>query len=340
MMNIPLKQVSVWNNVTREVLERDIIPRYEPAILKGYVDDWPSVKAADVSEKSVCKYLTNQYVGGNVRFARLAAKYDGLFTYNEDMTGFNFKREVAPLERFLQEVFNNSQQDGRETLALQSALISDYFPEFTKENTFDLFDEAAPPRIWIGNNAVVAAHFDDAENIACVVSGKRRFTLFPPNQIDNLYPGPIDFTPAGAQVSLVDFAKPDFKQFPKFKAALSQALVADLTPGDAIYIPSLWWHHVHSYGGFNILVNYWSGGSIAGKAKPVPLDAMLMAMLAIRDLPQEQKHAWQEFFNYYIFSEQSSKNNHIPEHALGILANLNSKQQKDLRNWLMGQLKP
>lgn len=338
-MNSPLKQVAVWHNVTRDILERDIVPRFEPAILKGYAKHWPAVKAAQKSEKSVCDYLTKNYIGGDVRFARLAAKHKGVFSYNDDMTGFNFTREVGALDRFLTNVYNNSQQSNAETLALQSALVSDYFPEFTKDNAFDLFDNTAKPRIWIGNNAVVSAHFDDAENIACVVSGKRRFTLFPPEQVENLYPGPLDFTPAGAQVSLVDFAVPDFEKYPKFKKALSHALVAELEPGDALYLPSLWWHHVQAYGGFNILVNYWSGGSISGESKPVPLDAMLMAILAIRDLPQDQKNAWQYFFNYYVFSPQGEKNKHIPKHALGILSTLTEKHHKDLRSWLTSQLK-
>ncbi|MCW8832044.1 MAG: cupin-like domain-containing protein [Colwellia sp.] len=338
-MNIPLKQVSTWHDVNREIFERDIVPRYEPAILKNHVAKWPSVISAKQSEKSICDYLTKQYAGGNVRFARLAAKHHGIFSYNEDITGFNFTREVGPLGVFLAEVYNNSKQKGSDTLALQSALISDYFPQFSQDNTLELFDKKASPRIWIGNDAVVSAHFDDAENIACVVSGKRRFTLFPPNQIDNLYAGPIDFTPAGAQVSLVDFSNPDFAKFPKFRNALSHALVAELEPGDALYLPSLWWHHVQAYGGVNILVNYWCGGSIASRAKPAPLDAMLMAILAIRELPQDQKNAWQDFFNYYIFSQQNEKNAHIPEHALGILGNLSSKHHKDLRNWLITQLK-
>jgi hypothetical protein len=337
-MQTPLKTVAIWENVTREVLENDIVPRYEPAILKGYVKGWPIVKSAKESDEAVCDYLTSHYIGGNVRFARLAAEHNGVFTYNEDMTGFNFKREDGPLEKFLQEVYKNSKEH-TETLALQSALIKDYFPDFEQNNTFDLFENSVKPRIWIGNNAVVSAHFDDAENIACVVSGKRRFTLFPPEQIENLYPGPIDFTPAGAQVSLVDFAQPDFVKYPKFNQALSHALVAELEPGDALYIPSLWWHHVQAYGGVNILVNYWSGGSIAGDKKPLPLDALLMAITAIRDLPQDQKNAWQEFFNYYVFSDQTHKNKHFPAHALGILGDLTDKHQKDLRKWLISQLK-
>ena len=34
-------------------------------------------------------------------------------------------------------------------------------------------------------------------------------------------------------------------------------MVADLQPGDALYIPSLWWHHVESIGVLNTMVNYW-----------------------------------------------------------------------------------
>ena len=100
------------------------------------------------------------------------------------------------------------------------------------------------PRIWLGNTITVPAHFDDANNIACVIAGRRRFTLFPPDQIGNLYIGPVDFAPTGAPISLVDFSAPDFERFPRFHAAVAHAFVAELGPGDAIFIPPLWWHHV------------------------------------------------------------------------------------------------
>ncbi len=337
-MHKELKPVAIWHNVTREILERDIVPLYEPAILKGYVDHWPVVKEAKQSDQQVCDYLTKLYAGGNVRFARLSSKFNGVFSYNEAMNGFNFKREVGELGPFLQEVLANSQQECTDTLALQSALLADYFPNFNQDNPFKLFDENAKPRIWVGNQSVVATHYDDAENVACLISGKRRFTLFPPNQIDNLYLGPIDFTPAGAQVSFVDFSQPDFKKYPRFKTALEHALVAELEPGDALYLPSLWWHHVQALAGFNVLVNYWSGGSIAGNSKPSPLDNMLMSMLTIRDLPQDQKDAWQSFFDYYVFSEQKNKYDHIPEKARGILGGFSKKQKSDLQDWLIKQL--
>ena len=41
--------------------------------------------------------------------------------------------------------------------------------------------------------------------------------------------------------------------------AQRHAQVAELAPGDAIYIPPMWWHHVRADGALNILVNYWFG---------------------------------------------------------------------------------
>ena len=61
--------------------------------------------------------------------------------------------------------------------------------------------------------------------------------LFPPDQFRNLYLGPIDNTPAGRAVSMVDFHAPDFNAYPRFREALRHALVAELAPGDAIFIP-------------------------------------------------------------------------------------------------------
>ena len=74
------------------------------------------------------------------------------------------------------------------------------------------------PRIWLGNAITTPTHLDEWNNIGCVVAGRRRFTLFPPEQIANLYIGPLDFAPTGAPMSLVSLHEPDFERFPRFRA--------------------------------------------------------------------------------------------------------------------------
>lgn len=339
MSKTPMTEITSWHNVTPEIFANEILPLHKPAILRGLVNHWPAVRQGQKSVDDLYQYFSAIYVGGDIQFARIPPAEKGRFFYNNKMTDFNFKREVGPLDQFFREVLSNSIDSNADTLALQSAPIADYFPDFEKQNPFQFFSKDVPPRIWIGNNAIVSAHYDDSENIACVVSGKRIFTLFPPEQIDNLYVGPMDFTPAGAQLSLVDFDQPDFDKHPKFQQALENAMVAELQPGDAIYIPILWWHHVKSLGGVNVLVNYWEGGSINGTTKPVPADTILMAMLSIRDLPLEQKKTWKALFDYYIFSDQQQKYDHIPAHVRGILEPLNDQARRGIKNYLKKQLK-
>jgi hypothetical protein len=334
-----LNKIDTWHNVTPDVFTKEILPLHKPAVLKGLINDWPVVKQANNSVEDLYQYFSNLYIGGDIQFARIPPEEKGRFFYNKDMSDFNFKREVGPLDAFFRDVLANSQDSNADTLALQSAPVADYFPDFEKENPFVFFAKSVPPRIWIGNDAIVSAHYDDSENIACVVSGKRVFTLFPPEQIENLYVGPMDFTPAGAQLSLVDFNEPDFEKHPKFHQALDNALVAELEPGDAIYIPIHWWHHVRALGGVNVLVNYWEGGSINRTTKPVPADTLLMAMLSIRDLPLVQKNNWKTLFDYYIFSDQQEKYEHIPEEVRGILEPLSEQSRKGIKKWLKRQLK-
>jgi oxalate decarboxylase/phosphoglucose isomerase-like protein (cupin superfamily) len=61
-------------------------------------------------------------------------------------------------------------------------------------------------------------------------------------------------------------------RFPRFQQALEAASVAGMEPGDAIFVPSMWWHHVESLASFNILVNYWWTPTAAGKGSLAPMD--------------------------------------------------------------------
>ena len=195
------------------------------------------------------------------------------------------------------------------------------------------------PRIWLGNAITTPTHLDEWHNVGCVIAGRRRFTLFPPEQIVNLYIGPLDFAPTGAPMSLVRLHEPDYERYPRFRTALAAALTAELGPGDAIYIPPLWWHHVESLERFNALVNYWwhaQGGAPSGEASG--FDCLQHAILNLRRLPPGTRQAWHALFDHYVFGPAEAVEAHIPAERRGLLGELSPDEIARLRARLAGHL--
>ena len=240
---------------------------------------------------------------------------NGRFFYNEAITGFNFRTESIRLDAALEHLLDAASHAQPMALAVQSLPLWGALPGFAEENRMALLPPTIEPRAWLGNKVTVAAHHDPSENIACVVAGKRTVTVFPPSQVGNLSPGPFELPPAGPAISMVDFDSPDAVRFPKLADALDKALVAELSPGDAIYIPYLWWHHVRSTEPLNLLINYWWSPPAATVGHP--LEAMIHAIAAIRGLPPEARRGWEAMFNHYVFADQPA-GAHLPEARRGI----------------------
>ena len=304
-------------------------------VLRGLVADWPAVKFARQSPEAICRYLVERDTGAPVDAIMLRPEENGRIFYNAAMDGFNFLKNRLPLSRIIEQIARYSAFDSAPSVAAQSAPIRSCLPRFLDDNRMPLLD-GVEPRIWLGNAITVPAHFDDANNIACVVAGRRRFTLFPPEQISNLYIGPVDFAPTGAPISLVDFAAPDFDRFPQFREAWRNAFVADLGPGDAVFIPPLWWHHVQSLEKCNILVNYWWGASHEDNAG---LGCLTHALLTLRRLPAPQRAAWAAVFRHYVFGEPELAVAHIPESRRGVLGTLDAESVRRRRAALASRLK-
>src|SRR6185436_21088699 len=132
------------------------------------------------------------------------------------------------LDAVLDEILRHEQSEKPPAIYVGSTTIDTCLPGFRGENDLAMGERAPLASIWIGNRTRIAAHHDLPDNVACVVVGHRRFTLFPPEQLVNLYIGPLDFTPAGQAISLVDFHAPDAAKFPRFEEALRHACVAEL----------------------------------------------------------------------------------------------------------------
>ena len=245
-------------DVSAEALPVEVLQSTQPVLLRGLVRHWPLVQAARHGDADLCAYLRRFSGDARVGFWRGAPEIEGRFFYNADFSGFNFQREIGGFGALLDELLTHADHPKPPALYLGSTELDGSLPGLRQDNLLPgLSPHDALVSLWLGNRARVAPHFDLPDNLACVVSGRRRFTLFPPEQVANLYVGPLDLTPAGQPISLVDLAKPDFTRFPRYAEALRHAQMAELLPGDAIFIPSQWWHGVEGLAPINALVNFW-----------------------------------------------------------------------------------
>jgi hypothetical protein len=301
----------------------------EPLVVRGLGANWPMVKAARESNAAACAYLLRHYGGMPVTVLSTPPKEKGRFFYNDDFSGFNFLRAKGPLDVVLGDLARAAQHPNPPALYVGSTSVDELLPGFRAANDFEFGARNPYASIWLGNRTCVAPHYDLPTNLACVVAGRRRFTLFPPEQLSNLYVGPLEFNPAGQAISLVDLAKPDFERFPKFAEALKHACVAELAAGDAVLIPSLWWHQIEALESLNVLVNYWWRRSAAQLDSP--FSALLLTLMTVRDLPPEQRAAWQEIFRYYVFEADAATAAHIPERARGALGSIDEESARAVR---------
>ena len=311
------------------VLPEGVIGAAQPILLKGLVEDWPAVQACRGSYQDAVAYL-NQFAKEDPVTVYIGQpEIEGRFFYNDEFTGFNFRSGKASLQQVFEKIGEQLQLDDKLSIYVGSTPVDGWLPDFRRANDLNLPVADALPSFWLGTPTKVSAHFDFPDNIACVVAGRRRFTLFPPEQIDNLYVGPIDLTPSGQAISLVDIDDPDLQRYPKFAKAQECAQIFELDPGDALYIPSMWWHHVVSLEPFNLLVNYWWCTTMAALGSPS--NAMMHAILALRDLPERQKQVWQNLFNHYVFENSESVFAHIPETGRGCLETMDEKMALRLK---------
>ena len=319
-----------------DALDRQLREARSPFVVRGLAADWPLVKAGRQSGRAARQYLLSKHRSRPFMVSIGEAGSGGRLFYTDDMR-VNFRTLRAALPEIFEQIDAIEGESDPPPIYLASIDVHSHFDGLHEANHVDLGNrDLLATSIWMGTRTRIAAHNDFPNNLACVAVGRRRFTLFAPDQFRNLYLGPIDNTPAGRAVSMVDLQAPDFSAYPRFREALEQAQVAQLEPGDAIYMPSMWYHHVEGLDRFNVLVNYWWRETPRWLGQPQ--DALNLAMLSIRDLPELEKNHWRELFDHYVFGNPDEAAAHIPEEARSVLAPITPETASRMRSFILRQL--
>lgn len=327
----PVREIS---GVDRETLSAHaLLAGDEPVVIRGLVADWPLAQLDDDALlERISRYATEQ----PLPVYAAPPEAGGRVFYDDSLTGFNFERRSARLADCCQWLSANADSDDAGMLYVGSTAVQGWLPGFVEDHPLDLGDRDHICSLWLGNRSRIAAHFDFPRNLACVLSGRRRFTVFPPEQFANLYPGPLELTPSGQPISLVDFYDVDSSRFPRFATALASAQVADLAPGDALYLPGMWWHHVESLQAVNLLINYWWRDSALHFGSPYA--ALMHAALAIGQLDSEERAPWRALFEHYALNPDPERAVHIPEAARGVMGKTDEESAYALRRHLARSL--
>jgi hypothetical protein len=332
-----LHEIREWQEVDRAVFENEIVPASQPAVLRGLLRGWPVVEAGRQSDSSVVDYLKRSDKGSTVTAMVGPPEIKGRLFYTDDFKGFNFGSKSVLFSTALDTYLSLAEDPNPPAIALQALNVPDIMPSFLEDNTMPLLDSDVAPRAWISNRAIIAPHFDNNHNIACVVGGRRRFTVFPPEQVSNLYIGPLLKTPGGTPISTVDLRDPDYEEFPRFREALESAQEAVLEPGDAIYIPILWWHGVESLDLLNVLINYWWNDTLPANHKPIL--ALIHTAALVSALPAEEREVWQKFFEYFVFEAEGDPGAHLPAGLRDLPGKLSSSDRGEVLAFVAERMK-
>jgi Cupin-like domain len=318
--------------------QREIVQGCRPVVIRGLVAGWPIVTAARESGRTMRNYLAGFDAGETVEVFIGDPSIRGKYYYNTGLQGFNFERRMTKLMEAIDWILQAVQQPGTPSVYVGSVTASHCLPGFAAGNPMPLVPAGVSPRIWLGTAANISCHYDTFDNLACVISGRRQFTLYAPELIGKLYIGPIDNTMSGPPVSLAASSSDDSRgRFPLFEEIRDQALCAELEAGDALYLPKLWWHQVESTAPLNGLVNYWWDACSAGP--DAPYTSLLLAMITISERPPAERQAWKAFFDHYVFRTSGHPLAHLPPEHHGLLGPLKPDNYSRIRARIMRMLR-
>lgn len=333
-MSQPVSLASPQDLATPQAFREQIMQSCRPVVLKGAAREWPLLGE---SKTSLLDHLRAFDVGREAEIFIGSPDIDSRYYYADDLSGFNFQRQSVSLAEGLDRIVQGAGREGASTLYMGSLPSERYLPGIEDLTRLDFLPRSINPRFWIGHASSVACHYDTQDNVACVALGRRRFTLFPPEAIGDLYVGPIDFTMAGQPVGMAVDSEAGDPRFPRFEAIRDTALVAELEPGDGIYIPKLWWHKVEALDPLNVLVNFWWDGFASGPDQPFA--TMMLALIAIAERPAAERAAWRAWFDHYVFRPDGHPLDHLPPELHGILGPLQDGNYQRIRMAAMRMLR-
>lgn len=236
---------------SKDSVERivQLISMQKPFILCNLIQDWPALTEWSLS------YLKEK-IGGNL-ISYVETDSSNLTAYQQIL-----QMKAADFFEQVDRIANNEQNT--QNLYLVISKIMSHFNRRSPTLSELLKDINIPhfipyKRLWeinlwigIGGNKS-NLHFDPEENLLAVIQGSKKIILFSSDQTKLLYQNKKN--KINLLHSMVNIFNFDDTQFPLMRKA--KYYETEVKKGEALYLPSGWWHAVESSNELNIAVNLW-----------------------------------------------------------------------------------
>ncbi|NOK00899.1 MULTISPECIES: cupin-like domain-containing protein [Myxococcus] len=242
------------DNPTPEEFYREFVSKGRPVILTGIASTWPA-----------CGRWTPRFFAD--RFGDTPVQVE--VQRRQDPTLHWGEKEVlqTTLARYVELLSSESPK-----YYLNFASVMAQLPELHRDvgslDAYQVHHRPYPERVrrklrlspifWFGPaGAFTSLHRDPSDNLLVQVLGRKRLTLFAPEDTPNLYAPWHENCSSGRCLggySPVNVAQPDLERFPRLSRARGVDVL--LGPGEILFIPIHWWHYVSSVD-VSISVSYW-----------------------------------------------------------------------------------
>lgn len=224
-MELDLQNIPRRRNLSKEEFLEEYFKPKKPVIIEDLTSDWPAFKQWDFEyfRKKAGDIVVPLYDGKPAR---------GRENSHGPAMRIPFKEYIDILQKGptdLRMFFFNLLQNC-------PGLLEDFkYPELGIK-----FFKKLPVLFVGGEGAKVVMHYDMdlANNLHFNFVGEKRVVLYPPDQTGLLYRVPYSIV----SMEIIDMDDPDLEKYPAL--ARAKGFEARLRHGDALYIPSSWWHFI------------------------------------------------------------------------------------------------
>ena len=237
----------------QQLLLADCIAKNEPILLRGVLSDWTPTK----------RWHDDEYLRATEPDAVLEPRRADVASGRTSTQGDPYERE-KPIgwPALVDAVAEAARKQENAPLYAAQVRVRTSLPHLFADTRPEPPCVAAlgpvwrnAPSLYYGCGSKTPLHFDLLENVLCVARGRKRVTLWHPEDSEVLYPA----DDGAATFSRADVYAPDLDAFPLLSEGLQRGAQVEVHAGDALYIPCCWWHAVSTpRGECSMSVSYWA----------------------------------------------------------------------------------